>query len=29
MKERMVDGINKDLNREKQKVLELTRSYEK
>lgn len=27
MKERMVDGLNKDLNREKQKLLELTRSY--
>ena len=29
MKERMVDGLNKDLSREKQKLLELTRSYEK
>ena len=25
----MIEGLNKDLNREKQKILELTRSYEK
>ena len=29
MKERMIEGVNKDLSREKQKILELTRSYEK
>lgn len=29
MKERMIEGLNKDLSREKQKILELTRSYEK
>lgn len=28
MKERMIDNVNKDLNKEKQRVLELTRTYE-
>lgn len=28
MKERMIDNVNKDLNKEKQRVLELTRNYE-
>ena len=29
MKDRMIDNLNKDLAREKQVILELTRSYEK
>lgn len=28
MKERMIDNVNKDLNKEKQRVLELTRNYQ-